>query len=117
MMLKNMTLKEARRTLEHPRFGDEQQVAAVRFLEACEAALSEMDKMELKFDPTCGDCKGSGMHRCECDNEHECYRCDGKGFEPFPLLTPPLELKHYSMEVLRGAWEMREEYADRKNAR
>lgn len=32
-----------------------------------------------EFSKKCQSCHGYGEHRCECGNEHECDRCEGKG--------------------------------------
>jgi hypothetical protein len=65
-----MTRAEARLLLEKPLvFGDERQIAALRFLEKAEGV------------GLCESCEGSGECKCErCGAEHDCAECDGDGF-------------------------------------
>lgn len=79
-----MTSKEALKELnDRPLvFGDEKQIAAVRFIESVEAAKEAVSKCKRKHKASdvCRVCDGYGTHTCpECDGEHDCEECDGSG--------------------------------------
>lgn len=62
-------------------FGDDTQIRAVRFLQTvqeCAEILRKCPHGGLVI-ADCDACAGTGLHECECGDNHDCAKCDGVG--------------------------------------
>lgn len=77
-----MTLYQARETLSGKLvFGDETQIAAVRFIDRAQALADAMDE-ESAGAKVCANCNGTGDCSCgSCGSDHECRECNGDGID------------------------------------
>lgn len=76
-----MTYHEAQEAVRHAKFGDEDGIKARNFLREVEKCLDFAKEHGLES-IQCRFCVGNGYHLCEdCDDTHECNRCDGTGFD------------------------------------
>lgn len=77
-----MTIAEAKKALDRPlRFGDAEQIAAIKVVEA--DARAESILSSCKHDAQCPRCKGDAYIDCICDcgdkHERRCPECRGTG--------------------------------------
>lgn len=76
-----MLIAEAREALKRPLvFGDDQQIRAIRFLDAVAAAVTQ-----IRESPVCESCDGHGQFETGCvlcetkGRDDDCDECDGDG--------------------------------------
>lgn len=77
-----MDVGEAKALLSKPlKFGDSEQIMAVRFLEKVDHCKEKIKGCQHVHDVSklCDECKGSGLCECDCGDEHECGGCAGEG--------------------------------------
>jgi RecJ-like exonuclease len=85
-----MNEAEAKRALRRPlKFGDDEQIRAIRFLGAVDTAVEQIkespeceecqgDGRALQHELGCEDCGGSGCS--ECEYVDDCTSCNGLGY-------------------------------------
>lgn len=77
----NLSVKEARELLEHPVFGDERCVLAVRMLSMLEDSAALVDRSSLPARYPCPCCETTGTNYCDCcGSDADCHLCSGEGF-------------------------------------
>lgn len=80
-VLDGLRVSEARELIEHPIFGDERHIRAVKMLSMLEESAALVGREDETAKYPCPCCEASGRTRCGCcERDIDCHLCGGAGY-------------------------------------